>query len=207
MPRVVSSSSVEPGRASSFAPPKIVVTGSQLVRSTPMKVSRTASRRRASVTSRMTTIVSPPLGGLPTPTLTGYVDSSIHRSGSSRVGISTGPASTPSGDALPSASLSCSRIWHVRSSTSGKRRFTGRVRQRDRAVSGAHDDGLAHRPDDVPSSAARACSACARRWSRTWTSIRSRTSRAIATMARELPGRSTAWRTTSTAVGRPWAGR
>ena len=36
-----------------------------------MNVSRTASRRRASVTSRMTTIVSPLLGGLPTPTLTG----------------------------------------------------------------------------------------------------------------------------------------
>ena len=161
-----------------------------------MNVSRTASRRRASVTSRMTTIVSPPLGGLPTPTLTGYVESSIQRSGSARVGISTGPPSAPSGGALPSTSLSCSRISaYVRSSTSGKRRspagfvsvIVPSAAQTTTASPIARMTAL--------SSAARACSAWARRWSRTWTSIRSRTSRAMATMARELP------------AGRPLAGR
>ena len=55
------------------------------------------------------------------------------------------------------------------------------------------------------SSAALACSAWARRWRRTWTSIRSLMSRATATIPRRPPGRSTGRRTTSPVVVRPSA--
>ena len=50
------------------------------------------------------------------------------------------------------------------------------------------------------SSAARACSASASRLSRPWTSRRSRTSRAIATIVGASPGSSTRWRSTSAGI-------
>ena len=56
------------------------------------------------------------------------------------------------------------------------------------------------------SSAARACSDWARRWRRTWTSIRSLMSRAIATMACDPSDSDTGWSATSTEIGRPVAG-
>ena len=55
------------------------------------------------------------------------------------------------------------------------------------------------------SSAARECSDWARRWSRTWTSIRSRMSRAMATIADVPSGSSTRWITSSTEIVGPCA--
>ena len=55
------------------------------------------------------------------------------------------------------------------------------------------------------SSAALECSDWARRWSRTWTSIRSRMSRAMATIADVPSGSSTRWITSSTEIVVPFA--
>ena len=110
--RRVASSRPLSSRDSTRAPPKIVVTG---VRSscdrTPMKVSRTASRWRCSVTSRRTRIVSPPVSPL---------GRAVGRPGRSRPrssarartasGSTTGPACVPSRGALRSGSCSSARI-------------------------------------------------------------------------------------------------
>ena len=116
--------------------------------STPMNVSRTASRRRASVTSRMTTMVAS--GGPAAAVLdaTGYVASSIQRSGSAVVRSSTGPLRLPSLAGKPSGIVELPRISCVGAFLDvGEDRLAGRVGQLDRAVGCADDHGLAHRPD------------------------------------------------------------
>ncbi|MEA2609946.1 MAG: hypothetical protein QOJ75_2189 [Chloroflexota bacterium] len=75
-----------------------------------MKVSRTASRRRPSVASRMTTMVSWGASAMEDPLLTGYVAISTHRSASAMVRSSTGPPSVPRAGAMPSGSWSCARM-------------------------------------------------------------------------------------------------